>query len=89
MIDTPIYQYFRMRLGSKGFSQGHPQLGRVLSSFGHLHVLTPLLTLIQRGNGAIRDGDLEKHLPEFGQAWAWKQLIPHYPSNSRTEEGSG
>lgn len=24
----------------------------------------------------MRDGDLEKHGPGFGQAWAWKQLIP-------------
>lgn len=50
---------------------------------------SPLDGPTQGGNGTMRDGDLEKHSPGFGQAWAWKQLIPHYPSDSTMEEGSG
>lgn len=37
----------------------------------------------------MRDGDLEKHCPGFGQAWAWKQLIPLHLSDSLTEKCSG
>lgn len=37
----------------------------------------------------MSDGDLEKRDSGSEQAWAWKQLIAHYPNDSPMVEGSG